>query len=358
MIFPQRLFLVLPAVLLTTSHSFTTSGFAATSTLPTRHTAAAVGFEPRTTTALSVSSSSTSTSRLCRAQGLMTSLIEDSQCYATTAGAQLFGDACAVNVIYDDCYEPQPIVGKQEVIQHMLSKVAQRNNKGTVRIDRISDGDQACGFAWTWVTIPTNDNDNDSNNNKEQQQEGLRGTTFVQLNESGEIQYVREIPEPIFKPGDATIELLKAVTAGAVASPPPSYETKTPTIAHEIAQYLFCDVQGSSIDEAMRFFADSIQYRDFNYDNLLLGRDEVRKFIEDFSFPGITFRPQKFDDGHDATCFTWEVVLEGAPETIKGISYYELSPETRKIVYVRDVPESAIKPPILGKLARQLRPGR
>jgi hypothetical protein len=50
-------------------------------------------------------------------------------------------------------------------------------------------------------------------------------------------------------------------------------------------------------------------------------------------------------------------VLDGGEDTVKGISFYELDPTTRRIVYVRDVPESAIKPPILGKLARQLRPG-
>jgi len=53
------------------------------------------------------------------------------------------------------------------------------------------------------------------------------------------------------------------------------------------------------------------------------------------------------------------VVLDGAApdDTVHGMSFYELDPVSRKITYVRDVPESAIKPPILGKLARQLRPG-
>ena len=77
----------------------------------------------------------------------------------------------------------------------------------------------------------------------------------------------------------------------------------------------------------------------------------IRMVIEDFTFPGITFRPQRFDDGIDSTCFTWEVVIADAPETIKGMSLYELDPETRLIKYVRDVPESAVKPPILGKPA-------
>lgn len=223
--------------------------------------------------------------------------------------------------------------------------MAQRKGQGDVRIDRISDGNKACGFAWTWI----------SSDGKE---EGLRGTTFVELNESGDkIQYVREIPEPLYKPEDLTWELLKAVTKNAQPKPKPTYEKRTPTTANEVAKYLFLEVQGSEIDESMRLFDDSIIYRDFNYKEPLNGRQEVRKFIEDFSFPGIEFRPERFDDGIDAACFTWDVCLDGQTDTVKGISFYELDGETRKITYVRDVPESAIKPPPLGKLARTLRPG-
>ena len=60
----------------------------------------------------------------------------------------------------------------------------------------------------------------------------------------------------------------------------------------------------------------------------------------------------------ESTCFTWEVVLDGAPEgsTIKGISFYEVDPATGLVTYVRDVPESGIKPPPLGRLARLFRP--
>ena len=65
--------------------------------------------------------------------------------------------------------------------------------------------------------------------------------------------------------------------------------------------------------------------------------------VTDFSFPGIEFRTQKFDDGKLATCFTWEVVIMDNPQTTKGISFYELDPDTRLITYVRDVPEPAIK---------------
>lgn len=280
--------------------------------------------------------------KTARARDLVKSLIEEENCFTSESGAVKFAEVCAANIVYEDCFVPQPIVGKTAMLEHMLEKVAQRKDKGSFRIDRISDGNSACGYAWTWTCG---------------EEEGLRGTTFIELNDDGQIQYAREIPEPIYKPGDATLELLKAVTAGAEPRPPPVYEQRTPTEANEVARYLFEEVQGGSVDESMRLFDESIIYRDFNYEEVLQGKNEVRKFIEDFSFPGITFRPQRFDDGVDASCFTWEVALDGAPDTIKGISFYELDPQSRLIRYVRDVPESAIKPPILGKLARDFRPG-
>ena len=280
------------------------------------------------------------------AQELLRELVVDDKCYTTVSGAEKFLNCCATDVLYEDTFEPQPIVGKVNVKEHLLKKVAMRKNNENedfgLRLDQISDGNKACGFAWTYTT-PT--------------EEGLRGTTFVELNDQGEICYVREIPEPIYKPGDLTQQLLEAITKGAEPKPPVEYEKRTPNTANEIAQYLYKEVQGSSVDEAMRFFDESILYRDFNYEEILKGKDEVRKFIEDFSFPGITFSMQKIDDGEECTCFTWEVLLEGAEDSIKGISLYRIDPETKLINYVRDVPESAIKPPILGKLARDLRPG-
>jgi hypothetical protein len=155
--------------------------------------------------------------------------------------------------------------------------------------------------------------------------------------------------------------LLKAVTDGAVPKSPAACEKKTPTSANEIAKHLYVDLQGADpkdgMEELLRFIDDRVVYRDLNFNSVLSSPAEVRGFVEDFSFPGIEFRPLRFDDGETITGFCWEVVLEGADDTIKGMSLYELDPETRKIVYIRYVPESAIKPPILGTLARRLRPG-
>lgn len=317
----------------------------------------ALGRKPRpsslsvasTTPPTTTLSSLPTTRRVGRARDLIRFLVEEESCYTTPQGARTFGDSCALNVVYEDRFEPQPVVGRGAVTDHLLHRVERRsvgNGDRGVRIDKISDGNVACGFAWTWTCGPD---------------EGLRGTTFVELNDQGEIQYVQEIPEPIYKPGDLTKDLLKAVTAGAEWKPPQPLERKTPTIAHELVKYLFVDLQNAEKkegnEELMRFFDDKVIYRDFNYEDVLRGPAQVRQFVEDFQFPGIEFRPLRFDDGVDSTCFIWEVVLNDAPDTIKGISFYELDPSTRKIIYVRDVPESAIKPPILGKLARQIRPG-
>lgn len=294
-----------------------------------------------------LSSPSPSSIKAQTAQSLITSLIDESKCYTTESGASDFASACATNVLYEDCYEPQPIIGRVAVSEHLKQRAQMRNSRNGnnvgFRLDRITDGKKACGFAWTWTCG---------------EEEGLRGTTFVELNDNNEIVYIREIPEPIYKPGDAILDLLKAVTADAE---PKVFDeplvTREPKDANDIVKYLFNEVQGRDVGEAMKLFSSDIVYRDFNYEDVLNGKAEVQKFIEDFSFPGIEFRAQRFDDGVTSSCFTWEVVLMDAPDSIKGISLYELDPETKLVNYVRDVPESAIKPPILGKIARQLRPG-
>ena len=77
--------------------------------------------------------------------------------------------------------KPMLQVGKTDVTSHLLTKVAQRKGRGGFRIDKISDGDRACGFAWTWTCG---------------NEEGLRGTTFVELNDRGEINLYRRSPSP------------------------------------------------------------------------------------------------------------------------------------------------------------------
>lgn len=144
------------------------------------------------------------------ANELVHSLVVDHQCFSTETGAKIFGEACTENVIYDDCSESKrPFQGKEAVLKHMLDKVAARRNRGELRLDRITDGKCACGFAWTCT----------SGN-----QEGLRGTTFIELNNEGQIQYIREIDEPMFKPGDSMVGLLDYISGENEARQPLDYK--------------------------------------------------------------------------------------------------------------------------------------
>jgi hypothetical protein len=170
------------------------------------------------------------------------------------------------------------------------------------------------------------------------------------------IVYLREVQEPLFNPGDLTVQLLEAVTKNAQPKPCATYKKRTPVNACDIVKYLFNEVQGTDIDESMRFFDPSIVYHDFNFEQKIRGKNNVRKFIQEFSFPGIVFKLQKVDDGIISSCFTWELEINGVPGP-KGVSLYELNPDSKLIRYVRDIPESAIKPPPLGAMARILRPG-
>jgi hypothetical protein len=53
-----------------------------------------------------------SASRFCKARELVKSLIEEEKCFSTEAGAMEFGAVCAANIVYEDCFKPQPFVGK------------------------------------------------------------------------------------------------------------------------------------------------------------------------------------------------------------------------------------------------------
>ena len=53
-----------------------------------------------------------SSGRFCKARELVKSLVEEEKCFSTESGASAFAGVCAVNVVYEDCYEPQPFVGK------------------------------------------------------------------------------------------------------------------------------------------------------------------------------------------------------------------------------------------------------
>jgi hypothetical protein len=60
-------------------------------------------------------------SRRTRARDLIYSLVQEEQCFTRESGAQSLANACGINVLYEDCYEPQPVVGRAVCCAYIYS---------------------------------------------------------------------------------------------------------------------------------------------------------------------------------------------------------------------------------------------
>ena len=225
--------------------------------------------------------------------------------------------ACADAVAWEDLsHSSDPIVGRAAVRKRLSARFAADAAAGaSLVVERRALGSVSGGF--TWHRSRRGDGDSGGR--------GLRGTTFVEVDDEGRIVYVREIAEPILKPGGATAELLKAVAKPPATPPGDLALARTPATASDLVAYLWLEVQGSKDfrREALRFFDEDVVYEDLNFALPFAGADAVGTFLEEFDIPGLTFVPDRISDGKDDCCFTWEVDLgvEGASR-VKGISFY------------------------------------
>lgn len=275
--------------------------------------------------------------------------------------------ACAENVEWEDLsHSSEPVVGRAAVFKHLAERQRRDEACGSrLVVERACDGRTAAGFTWH--------RSNDGGD------VGLRGTTFVEVDGDGRVVYVREIAEPLFKPGGGTARLLRAVAKPPAAPPAPLGDARRqPTSASDLVAYLWLEVQGAADfrAEAARYFDKDIVYQDLNFDLPFVGLEHVASFLEEFDIPGLTFVPDRISDGEESCCFTWEVDLgvEGAAR-VKGVSFYECEStpgtiEQRgddgvvsqvkgkevRVTYVRDIPESTLKPPPLQALAAAIKP--
>ena len=160
-----------------------------------------------------------------------------------------------------------PINGRAAVRDFIASKFPEGS---LLVIERCSDGSSSGGFTWHREAVMPDGQASPI---------GLRGTLFAQLDDAGQISYVREGAEPIFKPGEATEKLLKAVTENAERppKPPPTFTQETPTAASAIVRYLWEEAypKGAEPTEALRLFSDGIRYEDFNYPEPFVGKPAV-----------------------------------------------------------------------------------
>ena len=74
---------------------------------------------------------------------------------------------------------------------------------------------------------------------------GLRGVTYVELDDAGRIKFVQEGAEPLFKLDKILEAVLQATNKAAkenppdAQKPPPSYERASPKTATGIVSYLW-----------------------------------------------------------------------------------------------------------------------
>ena len=111
-------------------------------------------------------------------------------------------------------------------------------------IERIANGRRRGGFTY---------HREDSSGTR-----GLRGTVFIELNDAGEIQFVREMAEPLFKPGEAMIKFLQAVAKPKGDETPAAYEKREPVGCPDAVRYIWKDSNGD-MAEALRLMCDDVR---------------------------------------------------------------------------------------------------
>jgi hypothetical protein len=67
----------------------------------------------RPSVTLHAASGSIGSGKTRRARELIQSLVEEEKCFSSEQGATAFGEVCALNVVYEDRFQPQPFVGKK-----------------------------------------------------------------------------------------------------------------------------------------------------------------------------------------------------------------------------------------------------
>ena len=191
--------------------------------------------------------------------------------------------AFSADCVYEDLYYEKPANGRSELRNLLQEKLLPKESR--VILDHISDGRSSCGFTW--------------HIEQEGVGTGLRGLCFLRLNSSGEVSYVREVGEPLFKAGVLTEQLLQALTkdqpkkVGSKSTAP----QQTPRTAGSIVKYLYGDVQQSGGD-AVRFYAEDVVYEDMNYEIPFVGKAAVEGFLKRFQdIDGVNFVLEEVSDG-------------------------------------------------------------
>ena len=122
--------------------------------------------------------------------------------------------------------------------------------------------------------------------------------------------------------------------------------------AEEVVRGMYDAINERDVSKALTFIDDDIVYEDFNFQEPFRGKESVKKLFEE-SCTGI---PNDLDfiierstsslPSSSSLTFgcTWHVEIAGEPfPNARGASFYEISKESGKLIYARDVVESPMK---------------
>ena len=260
---------------------------------------------------------------------------------ATTVDASAVAAACAADVEWVDMGLPQPLRGRDAVQAHLAS-LHPAGSK--LFIERLSDGARSGGMCWHREAEGV------------EGQQGLRGITYVELDEHGAISFVQEGYEPLFKLGKLLETIFKLVKPKGQAVDAKGYEQATPTDAEGIVRYLWYVAYpgGAEPAEALRFFAADCVYEDLNYQEPFVGEAQISEYFDLLpEIPNVVFVPGRISEGRRGCTFTWSVTVNGQ-DGPAGISFKEVDGDG-KVAFNRDIPAPAWPRPV-GRLAARLRP--
>lgn len=202
-------------------------------------------------------------------------LLRDLFAESPTVDAAAVAAACSDGVQWVDMGLPKvaPITGRAAVEEHLAALYPDGSK---LVVEKVSDGVSSGGFTWHREAAGA------------EGKEGLRGITYVELDDAGKISYVQEGYEPLFKLGTALEVIFKL--AAKVAKPEDTlaggdpkgdFEVSTPTTAEGIIRYLWevAYPGGAEPSEALRFFADDAVYEDLNYPQPFVGIQQITDYI-------------------------------------------------------------------------------
>ena len=107
----------------------------------------------------------------------------------------------------------------------------------------------------------------------------------------------------------------------------------------DIVRHLWQNIDLTNSEDALEYFHDDVVYEDLIYEKPFVGKEEVRTFLQssrENAPEGLRFVLDDVSDGEDACGFTWHLELEinGKSQNItKGISFYRVDTEDRRIIY-------------------------